>query len=79
MRYDAVILFFSFSTYFASLEVLFNPCFILLVPYLIRGWQMKRGKNGPFLYNAKEVQNPLSAPNLTLILRLKTFFIVEIM
>jgi len=31
------------------------------------------------LYNAKEVQNPLSAPNLTLILRLKTFFIVEIM
>ena len=70
-----------FSTYFASLEVLLNPCFILLIPYSLfnKGMAGEERPKWVVLYNAKEVQSPLSAPNLTLILRLKTFFIVEIM
>ena len=64
-----------FSVYFASPEVLFHLAYSLLYKGLADEERQKR----IVLYNAKEVQNPLSAPNLTLILRLKTFFIVEIM
>ena len=47
-----------FSTYFASLEMLFNPCFILLVPYFIRGWQVKRGKRGSFDITLRRCRAP---------------------
>ena len=68
-----------FSTYFASLEVLFLFLFHLACPLFNKGLEDEERQKWIVLYNAKEVQNPLSAPNLPLILRLKTFFIVEIM
>ena len=68
-----------FSIYFASLEVLFKSLFHLAYSLLYKGLADEERQKRIVLYNAKEVQNPLSAPNLTLILRLKTFFIVEIM
>jgi len=53
--------------------------FHLAYSLLYKGLADEERQKWVVLYNAKEVQTPLSAPNLTLILRLKTFFIVEIM
>ena len=68
-----------FPACFASLEVLFKSLFHLAYSLFNKGLADEERQKWVVLYNAKEVQSPLSAPNLTLILRLKTFFIVEIM
>ena len=78
MRYDAVILFF-LSCLFCLVWGVVLSLFYLAYSLLYKGLADEERQKWIVLYNAKEVQNPLSAPNLTLILRLKTFFIVEIM
>ena len=78
MRYDAVILFFLFDLFCLAWGA-FKSLFHLAYSLLYKGLADEERQKWVVLYNAKEVQNPLSAPNLTLILRLKTFFIVEIM
>ena len=78
MRYDAVILFFLFNLFCLAWGA-FKSLFHLACPLFNKGLADEERQKWVVLYNAKEVQNPLSAPNLTLILRLKTFFIVEIM